>query len=262
MNVHLNGKRTLVCGSSQGIGKAAAWQLAELGASVTLLARNEEALMAVRDELDTSQGQTHRILVADFQQPEQVKAVIETDLAQGNTYHVLINNTGGPPPGPVIEATPDQFLRALNMHLICNQLLVQAVLPGMKTAKYGRIIQIISTSVKEPIPGLGVSNTTRGAVASWAKTLSGELGAFGITVNNVLPGFTETERLFSLIRSNAEKSGKEVDEVRKSMENSVPMNRFGTPAEIANVIAFLASPAASYVNGVSIQVDGGRTKTI
>ncbi len=262
MNIHLNDKRTLVCGSSQGIGKAAALQLAELGASVTLLARKKEALSALKDELDTSQGQLHHVLVADFEQPDQVKEVIEADLAKGNTYHVLINNTGGPPPGPITEATPQQFQRAMNMHLICNQLLVQALVPGMKTAMYGRIIQIISTSVKEPIPGLGVSNTTRGAVASWAKTLSGELGAFGITVNNVLPGFTETERLFSLIRNNAEKAGKEVDEVRKSMEDSVPMKRFGTPAEIANIIAFLASPAASYVNGVSIQVDGGRTRAI
>jgi len=263
MNTHLTHKRALVCGSSQGIGKATATVLAQLGASITLLARNEAQLEKVLAQLPVDKDQQHDYLIADFQAPDQVQATVDAYIKKNKaSFQILINNTGGPPPGPIIEAHPDQFIRAMQMHLICNQLLVQILVPGMKEAQYGRIIQIISTSVKEPIPGLGVSNTTRGAVASWAKTLSGELAPFGITVNNVLPGFTETERLFSLIRNNAEKSGKAEKEVQQYMEASVPMNRFAKPEEIANVIAFLASPAASYVNGISIPVDGGRTKTI
>ena len=190
--------------------------------------------------------------------PDQLKEKIAGATANKN-YNILVNNTGGPAGGPITDATIEAFLSAYNMHLVCNHILAQALVPGMKTEKYGRIINIISTSVKQPLKGLGVSNTTRGAVASWAKTMAGELGEFNITVNNVLPGATNTVRLESIIENKSNKTGQSIDDVSKAMTAQVPMARFAEPEEIANVAAFLASPAASYVNGVSIPVDGGRT---
>ena len=261
MNVALTGKKALVCGSTQGIGKGIALELAKLGASVSLLARNEERLRVVKKELEEISDQPHSILIADFSDPGQVKNVVDQHLTKIGDHHILINNTGGPPSGPLVEATPQDFIKAMEMHLICNQLLVQAVLPGMKTANYGRIIQVISSSVKEPIPGLGVSNTTRGAVAAWGKTLAGELGQFGITVNNLLPGFIETERLYYVIGQRAEKAGCTFDEMAGRLKGTVPMARFGRVSEIAQVAAFLCSPAASYVTGTNVMVDGGKTKT-
>lgn len=173
--------------------------------------------------------------------------------------HILVNNTGGPPGGPIIDADTDEFLTAFNMHLVNNHQLTQAVVPYMKEAKYGRIINIISTSVKQPLNGLGVSNTIRGAVASWAKTMANELGQFGITVNNVLPGSTNTGRITSIIESRAQKSGRSQEEVKQEMEAEIPARRFAEPAEVAAAAAFLASPAAAYINGINVPVDGGRT---
>lgn len=255
MNLDLHNKNALVCGSTQGIGKCIAIELAKLGAKVTLIARNEDALKAAVQELD---GNGHDYLVADFSNPDQLKEKIAGATANKN-YNILVNNTGGPAGGPITDATIEAFLSAYNMHLVCNHILAQALVPGMKTEKYGRIINIISTSVKQPLKGLGVSNTTRGAVASWAKTMAGELGEFNITVNNVLPGATNTVRLESIIENKSNKTGQSIDDVSKAMTAQVPMARFAEPEEIANVAAFLASPAASYVNGVSIPVDGGRT---
>jgi len=262
MNLSLSGKHAFVCGSTKGIGKAAAQALARLGANITLIARNEAALAATQAALPRSGGQTHDYLQADFSQPEALAASVQAYLADGKTIHILINNTGGPPAGAITEARPEDFLRAFRMHLICNHLLVQAVMPGMKAAGFGRIIQVISTSVREPIPGLGVSNTTRGAVAGWAKTLAGELGAFGITVNNVLPGFTETARLYEIIRLQAQKRGISEEEVAENMKANVPTRRFARAEEVGDLIAFLASPAAGYINGTSIPIDGGRTRCI
>ncbi|SEA33044.1 SDR family oxidoreductase [Microbulbifer marinus] len=259
MDLNLLGKRALVCGSSQGIGKACAQQLAALGASVVLFSRNREKLEAVRETLDTSAGQTHAVLVADFAEPAQVKAAVEQQLATAGPCEILVNNTGGPLPGPAHTADPQAFIDAFNLHLISNQTLVQALLPGMQSAGYGRVINIISTSVKQPLNGLGVSNTVRGAVASWAKTLANELGQFNITVNNVLPGATATVRLDAIIDNKANKQGKSRKEVEETEKASIPMGRFGEAAEIANAVAFLASPAASYINGVNLPVDGGRT---
>jgi 3-oxoacyl-[acyl-carrier protein] reductase len=261
MNLSLEGKNAIICGSSQGIGYAIAEELALMGANCILFARNEEALQTAVSQLDTTLRQTHSYRVANFYHPEQVRSIVE-EVASAQNIHILINNTGGPAAGLITDALPEQFLEAFNQHLICNHLLTQAVIPGMKEDKYGRIINIISTSVKIPLKNLGVSNTIRGAVASWAKTMANELGQFNITVNNVLPGFTKTQRLATIVNVTSEKKNKAVEEIEKEMVEEVPMKRFGEPIEIAAVAAFLASPSASYVNGVSIPVDGGRTGSI
>jgi 3-oxoacyl-[acyl-carrier protein] reductase len=258
MNLDIKDRRALVCGSSQGIGLASAQELALLGANVTLLARNEESLIDALGTLDSSQGQEHGILIADFSDNAEVKKIVN----QNNKYHILINNTGGPPGGLAIEADEAEFILAFSNHLLNNQTLVKAVVPFMKDEGYGRIINIISTSVKAPIPGLGVSNTIRGAVNSWSKTLANELGEFAITVNNVLPGATNTVRLSSIIENKANKLGKSVEEIENAMKAEIPAKRFAGANEVASAVAFLASPAASYINGISIAVDGGRTGCI
>ena len=258
MNLGLQNKNALVCGSTQGIGKASAIALAKEGANITLVARNEEKLKAVVEALPNTQQQ-HSYIVADFSNAEELKEKIE---ASSLNFHILINNTGGPAGGPIFNAKVTEFENAFTQHLKCNHILAQALVPFMKEAGYGRIINIISTSVKQPLDGLGVSNTIRGAVASWAKTLANELGAFGITVNNVLPGFTDTERLHSIIKSKSAKLGVTTDEVIKTMKNSTPAKRFAQPEETADAVAFLASERASYINGINVPVDGGRTKSL
>ena len=259
MNLNLSGKNALVCGSTQGIGKATAIELALLGANVTLLARDENKLKATLAELSTSNNQMHSYLIADFSEPEQLKTVLKKIV---NPIHILINNTGGPPPGHALDATTEAFVSAFSNHLLCNHILVQGLVPGMKNENYGRIINVISTSVKIPIKGLGVSNTTRGAVASWAKTLSHELAPFGITVNNVLPGASMTGRLKAVIQANADRSGKTFEEAQQAMTAEIPAGRISEPDEVASLIAFLSTPAAGYINGTSIPVDGGRTGAI
>jgi 3-oxoacyl-[acyl-carrier protein] reductase len=258
MNLDLKGKNAVVGGGSQGIGLAIAIELAALGANCTLLARHEEALQAALLQLDQQHGQQHGYIVADYSLPETVKTSVEL-LAENRVVHILINNTGGPAGGPIADAKAADFLAAFNQHLICNHLLANTVIPGMKQDGYGRIINIISTSVKVPLPNLGVSNTIRGAVASWAKTMSNELAQWGITVNNVLPGATLTRRLESIIDAKAAKTGMGNAAIEEEMLSEIPARRFGRASEIAAVAAFLASPAAAYVTGVSIPVDGGRT---
>jgi len=259
MELSLKNKNAIVCGSSQGIGEASAIELAKLGANITLIARNESKLLDVLNHLDKSQGQVHSFICIDFSNTEKLKE--EVNLLKG-TYHILVNNTGGPAGGPIADANTQSFEDAFRMHLVNNQILVQKVMQGMKKAGFGRIINIISTSVKAPIPGLGVSNTIRAAVASWAKTLSLELGSYGITVNNVLPGFTNTNRLKSLIAKKAEVQGKKVKEIEQAMKLDIPAGRFGNVDEIANAVAFLCTPAASYINGINLPVDGGRTTSL
>ena len=258
MDLKLKNKNALVCGSTQGIGKATAILLAKEGANVILLARNEEKLKTVLSELPRKEQQ-HNYLVADFSNPEDLKIKLEKLNVQ---FHILINNTGGPAGGPVFKANLDEFERAFTMHLKCNHVLAQALVPGMKEFGYGRIINIISTSVKQPLDGLGVSNTIRGAVANWSKTLANELGQFNITVNNVLPGATSTERLNEIINNKANKTGLSVDEVSKNMMNASPAKRFAKPEEVANAVVFLVSEKASFINGINVPVDGGRTKSL
>lgn len=260
--MNLNGKTALVSGSTQGIGKAVALQLAEKGAKVVLLARNEDKLKTVRGELSTPNGQQHDYLVADFSDPSGLKQAVENYLSKGNAVDILVNNTGGPKAGPIIDADISEFLAAFNQHLICNHILVQAVVPGMKQLGGGRIINVISTSVKQPLPGLGVSNTIRGAVGNWSKTLANELGQFNITVNNVLPGATNTTRLQEIASNKSVKTGESVDAIFEEMAEESPMKRIARPEEIAAAIVFLASPEASYINGINIPVDGGRTKSL
>jgi 3-oxoacyl-[acyl-carrier protein] reductase len=258
MNLEIQHKNALVCGSTQGIGKASAIGLAAEGVNVTLIARNEEKLKAVLAELPNN-NQNHNYIVADFSNPEALKSKIE---ATDKNYHILVNNTGGPAGGPIFNAKIEEFESAFTQHLKCNHVLVQALVPFMKTQCFGRIINVISTSVKQPLDGLGVSNTIRGAVASWSKTMANELGEFGITVNNVLPGATGTERLNEIINNKAAKTGKSVEEVAEAMKNASPAKRFAKPEEIANAVVFLASEKASFINGINIPVDGGRTKSL
>jgi 3-oxoacyl-[acyl-carrier protein] reductase len=262
MNLDLTGKTALVCGSTQGIGLASAVELALLGANVTLIARNEEKLREAVEDLDTSMGQLHRYIVADFADHENVKEAIQSYLRLCPEVHILVNNTGGPSGGPIIDAEPDQFLKTFQMHVINNQFLAQAVVPSMKKAGYGRIVNIISTSVKQPIIGLGVSNTIRGAVASWSKTLSLELGQFGITSNNVLPGYTETARLDTVLEMRSSSQNKSKEDVAKELQSSIPIRRFSEAREVAAAVAFLCSPAAGSISGVSLAVDGGRTESM
>ena len=261
MDLDLYGRHALVCGASEGIGRAAAHELALLGADVTVLARREEALREVVAALPARVGQAHSYLVADMADATALRAKAEA-LCTAAPVHILVNNTGGPPGGPAHRASVDAFRDAFEKHLIANQTLVQAVLPSMQSARWGRIVNVVSTSVREPIAGLGVSNTIRGAVASWAKTLSRELAADGITVNNVLPGYTRTGRITQIVRDRAAASGQSEADIEDGMRRTVPAGRFAEPGEIAAVIAFLASPAAAYVNGVSLAVDGGRMQSI
>ena len=260
--MELNGKHAVVCGSTQGIGFETAKLMAKRGAKLTLIARTESKLQDALSQLDSSNGQDHNYLVADFSNPSELKEVIGSFISEGNAPHILVNNTGGPAGGPIKDAAPEEFLAAFNQHLICNHILVQAIYPKMIDNGYGRIINVISTSVKQPLDGLGVSNTVRGAVANWSKTLANELGQYNITVNNVLPGATNTIRLKSIAENKSAKTGKSVNDVFDGMAAQSPMKRIAEPNEVAEAIAFLASERASYINGINVPVDGGRTKSL
>lgn len=262
MNLDLTGKTAIVCGSTQGIGFAAAVELALMGANVTLMARNEVSLRQAVETLDTSSNQLHRYIVADFSDNENVKHAIEDYLRLCPDVHILVNNTGGPAGGPIVEADTDQFIKTFQMHVINYQILAQAVVPSMKKAGFGRIVNVISTSVKQPIVGLGVSNTIRGAVSSWSKTLSLELGQFGITSNNVLPGFTKTARLDAVLGMRSQAQGKSVAEVADQLEATIPIRRFSEAEEVGAAVAFLCSPAAGSISGVNLPVDGGKTESM
>ncbi len=261
-NIELNlaGRWALVGGASQGIGEAAAHALAAAGANVILMARRSEVLESVRSALPSPQNR--RTLALDQERLEDVSAAVGRLVAEIGPISVWVNCTGGPTPGPLREASPEEMERAFRGHVLASQIILRALLPGMKELKFGRIINVLSTSVKVPIPNLGVSNTIRGAMASWAKTLSYELGPFGITVNNVLPGFTETPRMEVVVNGTAQKTGKPAEDVRREMTEGVPAKRWASPSETADAILYLASPAGSYISGVSLPVDGGRTPSL
>lgn len=261
MNLDLSGKRALVCGASQGLGEACARQLAEQGAEVVVLARSADKLERVCQSLAAERGQAHSYIAVDARDTTELAAAVSAELEKG-PLHIWVNNTGGPAPGPAHQADPDAYSAAFGQHLVGAQTLLQLLLPGMCAAGYGRILNVLSTSVKAPIPNLGVSNSIRAAMANWAKTLAGELGSDGITVNNVLPGLTQTARLDGLIGHIAQTSGKTADEVSQGMRAAIPVRRFGKPEEFANAVGFLASPAAAYINGINLPVDGGSTGSL
>ena len=260
--MNLDGKVAIVTGGSRGIGRAIAIELARNGANITLFARNEKSLKTVIRELDTSSGQSHDYLVADFLQPDTVIKAVDQYMYNGKTIHILVNNTGGPPHGAVMDSDAEKFMAGFKAHIINNQNLVKHLAPGMKSSGYGRIINVISISVKTPIAGLGVSNTIRGAVASWSKTLANELGPYGITVNNILPGYTKTGRLDELFIKKAEEAGISHAEFEKQAADKIPAKRLGLPEEMGYAAAFLASPAAGYINGINLPVDGGITPSM
>jgi len=253
----LQGRKALVCGGSEGIGLASAQALAALGAEVTLLARREAPLQAALGRLSAAHGQQHGMLVADVLALEGVLPIIS-----GTGFDILINNSAGPAGGALLGANDDQLLDVFRQHVLGNQQLVRAIVPGMQSRQWGRIVNIISTSVKEPITMLGVSNTIRGAVASWAKTLAGELAADGITVNNVLPGYTRTQRLEQILKERAATTGKSEENIAAAMLATVPVARFADAEEVAHAVAFLCQPQSGYINGINLPVDGGRTKSL
>lgn len=261
MQIDLTGKTAYVGGSTQGIGWATAQELAKAGANVVLMGRNQAQLEKNLAHLQTISNGNHDLLCADLLDTQALENAIAQKVAE-RPAHILVNNAGGPPPGPAHKAPLGEYETAFRMHLLANQVLAQAVIPSMKEACYGRIINVISTSVKQPLPNLGVSNTIRGAVGNWAKTLANELGEFGITVNNVLPGATATGRLDGIIKNKSEKMGISLDAAAQAMTNQVPAKRFAQPEELAYAICFLASDKASYINGINVPVDGGRTGSL
>jgi len=259
MNLDLTGKTALVCGASQGLGFACAVELALLGANIIAVSRSENKLKEVIQQLDTSGKQQHQYLAMDLSNPDEVKERAHAFLAKGNVIHILINNAGGPPSAPMIDTDAAEMEKAFRTHVISSHILAQAVVPGMKEARFGRIINIVSTSVKQPINGLGISNLVRAAVANWAKTLANEISHFGITINNVLPGYTNTDRLDYLFSKQATEQGVDKEAILQKTASATPLGRIGEPAEFGAAVAFLCSPAAGYINGINLPVDGGRT---
>ena len=259
MDINLTDKTALVCGGSQGLGLATAKELALLGATIILASRNADKLKAAVQQLDNSAGQLHSYLVLDLSAPQEAKIIMETWLLKGSTIHILINNAGGPPAGSIIRTDVVELKKAFNTHLLGSHVLARLILPGMRQAGYGRIINILSTAVKQPINGLGISNSIRAALANWAKTLANEIGYGGITVNNVLPGYINTNRLDYLFNQQADDQGISKLEILTRTLSSIPAKRLGEPGEFGAIVAFLCTPAAAYINGINLPVDGGRT---
>lgn len=257
----LKGKTALVCGGSDGLGYGAAEQLAKAGSRIILVGRSADKLKAKKAAIDSINSLDNKSLQLDFNNLEAVEQTV-ADLVSEIPIHILINNCGGPPPGKLVDAKLNDLKVAFGQHILASHIISKKLIPTMKSTGYGRIINIISTSVRQPIMGLGVSNTIRGAMASWSKTLSLELANTGITVNNILPGATKTDRLTNIISAKQKKFNISEEEARNQMLNQIPMGRFAEVEEVAKAILFLASPDASYITGVNLQVDGGKIKSI
>lgn len=262
MNLDLTNKTALVCGASQGLGLACAKELALLGATIIVASRSEEKLQSALQQLDTSKWQKHQLLVLDLEEPTLVKYTVEKLLAKGNDIQILVNNAGGPPAGSMIDTDAAEMEKSFRTHVISSHTLAQLIVPGMIKVGFGRIINIVSTAVKQPINGLGISNLVRAAMANWAKTLANEIGGYGITVNNVLPGFTNTDRLNYLLTKQASAQNVTVEEIYEKTIAAIPAKRVGQPTEFGAAVAFLCSPAAAYINGINLPVDGGKTGTL
>jgi 3-oxoacyl-[acyl-carrier protein] reductase len=262
MNLDLTNRTALVCGASQGLGLASATELALMGANVIAASRNEAKLRRAIEIFDTSKGQKHGLLVLDLSNPDEVKHIVSAFLEKGNVIHILVNNAGGPPSAPMIETDIAEIENAFRTHVISSHLLAQLAFPGMKAAGFGRIVNITSASVKQPINGLGISNLVRAAVANWAKPLANEISSFGITINNVLPGYTRTDRLDYLFSKQATAQGVDKEAVFQRMAATIPIGRLGEPSEFGAAVAFLCSPAAAFINGINLPVDGGRTGSL
>ena len=256
-------KNIFVGGSSNGIGWESAKLFADYGGNVTLVSRNTQTLKQRVSELSNNGDQSHNYIALDFSNPDELELELKEFVTKNSLfYDVVINNTGGPPSGDLEKATTEELTSAFNLHLISFHKILGVLLNGIKNKESGRIINIISTSVKQPLNGLGVSNTIRGAVANWAKTLANELGPYNITVNNILPGATNTGRLKEIINNKAQKLNLKENAIEKQMASQVPLNRIAEPIEVANAVVFLASDKASYINGINLPVDGGRTKSL
>jgi len=261
MEINLKNKTAWVFGASGGIGRAVAIELSRVGASILLIARNKNNLQKVLNELCVNLDQKHDFLSVDMSNTEGLVLALKKHKKTQNA-DIIINNSGGPKSGLGHLADPSDYSVAFRQHVLSAQAVAQIAIPLMTKGGFGRIVNIISTSVKQPINGLGVSNTIRGAMANWSKTLSSELGQHGITVNNILPGATQTDRLDKLVKSKSEQSGSSIGEIRKKMVSAIPCGRFAEASEIAYMVVFLCSNYANYVNGVNVPIDGGRTKSL
>lgn len=261
VTIDLSPHRVLVCGASAGIGRACAMALARAGAEITVLARSADKLDALLPELEGVGARGAHAIAVTMDDRVTLRAKVDKHLREHGPFHVLVHNTGGPKAGPLLEKSEDELLATFERHQLTAHMLVRLLLPGMKEAGYGRFINILSTSVREPIDGLGLSNTIRAGMVGWAKTIANELPP-NVTINNVLPGYTDTERLEELKKALAERSDRTEAEIETEWVSGIPEGRLGRPEEIASVVLFLASPLASYMRGSSLAVEGGRLRSL
>jgi 3-oxoacyl-[acyl-carrier protein] reductase len=257
MDLGLRGKVAIVAAASKGLGRACATELASEGASVVICARGKDALFATRDAIVARTGATVHAVVADMSETTGIERVGREALDRFSRVDIVVNNAGGPPSGPFEKHPWAAWETAVNLTLRSAVELTRLVLPGMRQRRWGRVINITSIAVKQPVDGLMLSNSIRAAVTGWARTLANEVAPDGVTVNNVLPGFTRTDRVESLNTATAAREGISVEDVQRRTEAQIPMRRLGEPLEFGAVVAFLASERASYVTGQSIAVDGG-----
>ena len=262
MDLGLNNKSVLVAAASKGIGKATALGFLREGARVTICARDSAALEAARDELVEATGGEVLAVTADVSDPEQLKALVAAATDAYGDIEVLVNNAGGPPAGSHTTIDATQWQQAFELTLQSAVRLTELVLPAMKQAGWGRVINLSSYSVKQPMDNMMLSNSIRLSVLGWAKTLANEVAEHGILVNTVCPGWTDTDRVASLLQQKSAATGATIDQVRDDIAANVPLGRIATAEEIANVVVFLASSAASYVTGAAIPVDGGAAKVL